>query len=119
MRRPRYGASWTPRPASQSSQPAVSRCTSRGSRSTRFRPSGCQTRADHADPERLAENEAVLLFIQRAANVRPGLRLTSDNAAAVAQIAVRLDGLPLAIELAASQAKLLDPRAILARLGRR
>ena len=73
---------------------------------------------DHADPERLAENEAVLLFIQRAANVRPGLRLSPDDAAAVAQIAVRLDGLPLAIELAASQAKLLEPRAILARLGR-
>jgi predicted ATPase/class 3 adenylate cyclase len=82
-------------------------------------PLGLPDRTDHADPERLAENEAVLLFIQRAANVRPGLRLTSDNAAAVAQIAVRLDGLPLAIELAASQAKLLDPRAILTRLTER
>jgi predicted ATPase len=81
-------------------------------------PLGLPDRTDHADPERLAENEAVLLFIQRAANVRPGLRLTSDNAAVVAQIAVRLDGLPLAIELAASQVKVLDPRAILARLGK-
>ena len=79
-------------------------------------PLGLPDPTDHADPESLAENEAVLLFIQRAANVRPGLRLTADNAAVVAQIAVRLDGLPLAIELAASQAKLLDPRAILARL---
>ena len=73
---------------------------------------------DSADPERLVENEAVLLFIQRATNVRPRLRLNSDDAAAVAQIVARLDGLPLAIELAASQAKLLDPRAILARLER-
>lgn len=74
--------------------------------------------ADHDDPERLAENEAVSLFFQRATNVRPGLRLTPDNAAVVARIAVRLDGLPLAIELAASQAKVLDPREILARLGK-
>jgi predicted ATPase/class 3 adenylate cyclase len=73
---------------------------------------------DGADPERLVENEAVLLFIQRATNMRPRLRLSSDDAAAVAQIVVRLDGLPLAIELAASQAKLLDPRTILARLER-
>jgi predicted ATPase/class 3 adenylate cyclase len=66
--------------------------------------------------ERLAENESVLLFMQRAASVHPGVRLTPDNATVVAQIAVRLDGLPLAIELAASQVKALDPRAILARL---
>jgi predicted ATPase/class 3 adenylate cyclase len=71
------------------------------------------------DMEGLAGNEAVTLFIQRAASVRPGMRLTPDNAATVAQIAVKLDGLPLAIELAASRAKLLAPDAILARLGTR
>lgn len=71
-----------------------------------------------ADPEKLVENEAVVLFMQRATNVRPQMRLSSDDAAAVAQIVIRLDGVPLAIELAASQAKLLDPRAILARLGK-
>ncbi|MGI8998558.1 MAG: ATP-binding protein [Candidatus Limnocylindria bacterium] len=70
-----------------------------------------------ADLQSLNDNEAVMLFIQRAASVRPEVRLTADNAAAVAEIAVRLEGLPLAIELAASQAKLLNPSAILARLG--
>ena len=67
----------------------------------------------------IADNDAVTLFIQRAASVRPGMRLTPDNAPIVAQIAARLDGLPLAIELAASRAKLLGPDAILARLGKR
>jgi predicted ATPase/class 3 adenylate cyclase len=67
--------------------------------------------------ESLAANEAVTLFIDRAAAVRPGMRLTAANAPTVAQIAVRLDGLPLAIELAASRAKLLGFDAILARLG--
>jgi predicted ATPase/class 3 adenylate cyclase len=70
-----------------------------------------------ADLASLAGNEAVTLFVQRAASVRPGMRLTADNAATVAEIAVKLDGLPLAIELAASRAKLLAPSAILARLG--
>ena len=73
------------------------------------------TRSD--DLESLAGNEAVTLFVQRAAGVRPGMRLTADNAATVAEIAVKLDGLPLAIELAASRANLLAPGAILARLG--
>ena len=72
-----------------------------------------------SDIEGLAGNEAVTLFIQRAASVRPGMRLTPENAATVAEIAVKLDGLPLAIELAASRAKLLAPDAILARLGTR
>jgi predicted ATPase/class 3 adenylate cyclase len=70
----------------------------------------------HAAFESLEGNEAVALFIQRAAAVRPGLRLTPENGPAIAEIAVRLDGLPLAIELAASRAKVLEPRAILARL---
>jgi non-specific serine/threonine protein kinase len=72
-----------------------------------------------SDLDGLAGNEAVMLFIQRAEAVRPGMRLTADNAPTVAQIAVKLDGLPLAIELAASRAKLLAPDAILARLGTR
>jgi predicted ATPase/class 3 adenylate cyclase len=72
-----------------------------------------------SDLESLARNEAVALFIDRAAAVRPGMQLTADNAPSVAQIAVRLEGLPLAIELAASRAKLLAPDAILARLGTR
>lgn len=72
-----------------------------------------------SDLESLARSEAVALFMDRAAAVRPGMRLTADNAPTVAQIAIKLEGIPLAIELAASRAKLLGPDAILARLGSR
>ena len=71
------------------------------------------------DLESLAGNEAVMLFMQRAAAVRPEIRLSDDNASVVAQIAIKLDGLPLALELAASRAKLLAPDAILRHLGAR
>jgi predicted ATPase len=72
-----------------------------------------------SDLETIAGNEAVTLFIDRAAAVRPDMRLTADNAPMVAEITAKLDGLPLAIELAASRSKLLAPDAILARLGTR
>jgi predicted ATPase/class 3 adenylate cyclase len=66
--------------------------------------------------ETLAGSEAVRLFVERAQAVRPGFQLTQDNAAAVAEICRRLDGLPLAIELAASRVRLFSPQALLERL---
>jgi non-specific serine/threonine protein kinase len=70
-------------------------------------------------PGVLAEYAAVALFVERATAVKADFVLTADDARAVAEICVRLDGLPLAIELAAARVKLLPPRAMLARVGSR
>jgi predicted ATPase len=70
-----------------------------------------------ASVEEVAACGAARLFVQQAAMARPGFTLTAGNAADVAAICGRLDGLPLAIELAASRVRLLAPRALLARLG--
>ena len=67
----------------------------------------------------LAECEAVRLFLNRARAVLPGFELTEDNAAAVAQICRRLDGIPLAVELAAARVRSLPPRQIADRLDGR
>jgi non-specific serine/threonine protein kinase len=64
-----------------------------------------------------AECESVQLFVARAAATVPGFALTAENVAAVADIVRRLDGLPLAIELAAARVKVLPPDAIAARLA--
>ena len=65
----------------------------------------------------LAASPAVALFVDRASAVRPGFTLTEGNAVAVAEICRRLEGLPLAIELAAGRTRLLDPPALLDRLA--
>lgn len=77
------------------------------------------------DPQRLPDNgslahvPSVTLFLQRARAIQADFHVTTDNAAAIAGICLRLDGLPLAIELAAARIKLLPPQALLTRLDRR
>jgi predicted ATPase/class 3 adenylate cyclase len=72
-----------------------------------------------ADPAALAGVAAVRLFSERAMAANPRFALTTENAPVVAEITARLDGLPLAIELAATRTKVLTPAQILERLGRR
>ncbi len=69
--------------------------------------------------EDLKAVDSVALFMQRARLVRPGFELTADNAHAVVEICARLDGLPLAIELAAARTRLFEPSELLHRLDQR
>jgi non-specific serine/threonine protein kinase len=69
--------------------------------------------------DEIASAEAVQLFVDRARLVRPGFALTDDTAGAVAEICRRVDGIPLAIELAAARARVLTPAEILTRLDDR
>jgi predicted ATPase len=77
------------------------------------------------DPEHLptlgelARYEAVALFVERARSAKHGFELTAENAPAVVEICHRLDGLPLALELASARIRLLTPEAILERLEQR
>jgi predicted ATPase/class 3 adenylate cyclase len=74
----------------------------------------------HLPPiEQVSQYEAVRLFIERAQAVKPDFMVTNANAPAVAEICYRLDGLPLAIELAAAFVKMLPPQALLKRLEKR
>ncbi len=69
-----------------------------------------------AAPDVVAATDAVVLFLERARSVRPGFQLTDTSTATVGRLCARLDGLPLAIELAAARVDLLSPAAILTRL---
>jgi predicted ATPase len=69
--------------------------------------------------EQLGKADSIRLFVERAANAKPGFTLTDVNAFSLAQICYRLDGIPLAIELAASRVKVLSPDQIAARLDDR
>ena len=77
------------------------------------------------DPKRLPpievlyQYEAVRMFLERASAAKRGFEITSENAPAIAEICARLDGLPLAIELAAARIKLLPPKVLLTRLSNR
>src|SRR4029078_3689277 len=75
--------------------------------------------ATMADPESLSHFASVALFVERAMAVRPDFAVDASNAPANAPIVVSLDGLPLAIELAAARVRVLTPQAILSRLGDR
>lgn len=82
-------------------------------------PLAFPTTVQARDLRELEQSEAVALFLQRARASRPDFELTPANAGAIVEICRRLDGLPLALELAASRVKLLPPQALLARLEKR
>ena len=90
-----------------------------GEREYAVPPLGLPAAGAVPDPAELARYESVALFLERASAVNPDFRLTPANAGAVAEICTLLDGLPLAIELAAARTRLLPPQALLARLGQR
>ncbi len=75
--------------------------------------------ANEEDLSSYAQSAAIALFVMRAQSIKPVFQLTRDNAPTIAAICTRLDGLPLALELAAAHIKQLPPRALLARLSRR
>ncbi len=83
------------------------------------RPLQLPTALETDDLDVLAASPAVALFVDRARAVRPDFQLTEANAAAVADICTQLDGIPLAIQLAAARIKLLTPHALATRLQSR
>ena len=91
----------------------------RGEREVHVEPLALPPPTDPGLVEDLAGVAAVQLFVERAVEARPGFALTTENAMVVAEICRRLDGLPLAIELAAAWVRVLPPSALLERLDQR
>jgi predicted ATPase/class 3 adenylate cyclase len=91
----------------------------RGEREYPLVPLALPDRRQPPSPDHLSQYAALALFIERASAARPDFTVTATNAPAIAEICARLDGLPLAIELAAARVKLLPPEALLARLSSR
>jgi predicted ATPase/class 3 adenylate cyclase len=91
----------------------------RGEREVAVLPLPVPSADARLDRDALTQVPAVALFVQRAQAAKTDFVLTEENAEAVAAICRRLDGLPLALELAAARVKLLPPQALLARLDRR
>jgi predicted ATPase len=78
-----------------------------------------QANFKHLPVDQLMHSEAIQLFIERAREVKPDFKLTDENASTVVEICSRLDGLPLAIELATARISLFSPRDLLDRVGNR
>src|SRR5205823_9120730 len=91
----------------------------RGEQQFTVRPLALPDLTGLPDGAALQQYGAVALFLQCVRAITPDLRLTEANARAIAEICVRLDGLPLALELAAAWIKVLSTRALLTRLTRR
>jgi predicted ATPase len=89
----------------------------RGEQEWRVEPLGLSP--DGSSLAALARTPAVQMFVERVRDVRPGFEVTDDNAAVLAELCRRLDGLPLALELAASWMRLLTPEQVLERLDQR
>jgi predicted ATPase/DNA-binding CsgD family transcriptional regulator len=91
----------------------------RGERAFPVAPLPCPPSAENDEPDALLAYPAVALLVQRAQEVRATFAPARGNAAALAAICRQLDGLPLALELAAARMRILSPEALLGRLGQR
>jgi predicted ATPase/serine/threonine protein kinase len=89
----------------------------RGEREFEVPPLALPDLSESTSVEALSQYAAIALFVERATAIQPEFTLTNENARAVAEVCIRLDGLPLAIELVAARLKLLSPADILTRLG--